>query len=235
MSLKILIVEDEMIIAEDMKEMLMELGYTIDAIANNYEDALNELKTQEIDIALIDINLNNQKDGIDLVEYINENYSIPTIYVSSNSDKATIEKAKKFKSNGFVVKPFSKEDLYTSIELAISNFITSPIAKNKTKEHLFIKDKDMFVKVSLDDILWLKSEQNYTEIITPQKRFLVRGTIKDTLDQLDHRFIRIQKSYVVNFEKITAINSSNVIINQQELPIGKIYKEEILQKINTLK
>jgi two-component system response regulator LytT len=233
MKLKILIVEDEMIIAEDMKEMLTELGYDVKSIANNYEDALNELKTQEIDIALIDINLNNQKDGIDLVEYINENYSIPTIYVSSNSDKATIEKAKKFKSNGFVVKPFSKEDLYTSIEVAISNFIVAP--KEKKKEHLFIKDKDLFVKVSLSEILWLKSDQNYTEVITPQKRYLLRGTIKDTLDQLDNRFIRIQKSYVVNFEKITAINSARVIINEQEIPIGKIYKEEVLHKINTLK
>lgn len=235
MSLNILIVEDEMIIAEDMKEMLTELGYNAKSIANNYEDALTGLRTQEIDIALIDINLNDQKDGIDLVEYIHQNYSIPTIYVSSNSDKATIEKAKKFKSNGFVVKPFSKDDLYTSIELAISNYIATPSTKNKTKEHLFIKDKDMFVKVSLDDILWLKSDQNYTEVITSQKRFLVRGTIKDTLDQLDHRFIRIQKSYVVNFEKITAINAAHVIINQHELPIGKMYKEEVLQKIKTLK
>jgi len=235
MGLKILIVEDEMIIAEDMKEMLMELGYTVNAIANNYEDALISLKNNPIDVALVDINLNDKKDGIDLVEFIHDNFSIPTIYVSSNSDKTTIEKAKKFKSNGFVVKPFSKEDLYTSIELAISNYITSPIAKNKTKEYLFIKDKDMFMKVSLDDILWLKSDQNYTEVFTLQKRFLVRGTIKDTLDQLDHRFIRIQKSYVVNFEKITAINSANVVINQQELPIGKMYKEEVLQKISTLK
>lgn len=231
MGLKVLIVEDEMIIAEDMKEMLMELGYSVNAIANNYAEAIETLKNNEIDIVLVDINLNDRKDGIDLVQFIHEHYSLPTIYVSSNSDKATIEKAKKFKSNGFVVKPFSKEDLFTSIELAISNFMATP----KTKEYLFIKNKDMFVKVSLDEMLWLKSDQNYTEVITPKKKYLVRGTVKETLDQLDHRFIRIHKSYVVNFEKITAINSISVMINQQELPIGKLYKEEVLLKINTSK
>jgi len=124
--IRILIVEDNVIIADDMQSMLEEIGYEIVDNVIVYEQAEEVLKTQEVDLVLIDIILASDKTGIDLGKHIRENYDIPFIFVTSNSDRATVENAKTVKPNGYLVKPFEQQDLYTSIEIALSNFIHSP-------------------------------------------------------------------------------------------------------------
>ena len=120
--IKILIVEDNVIIADDMQSMLEEIGYEIVDNVIVYEQAVEVLKSQEVDLVLIDIILASDKTGIDLGKHIRDNYNIPFIFVTSNSDRATVENAKTVKPNGYLVKPFEQQDLYTSIEIALSNF-----------------------------------------------------------------------------------------------------------------
>lgn len=233
--LKILIVEDEVIIAEDMKQMLEKLGYNVIGIAFDYNEAIDVLNEKKPDLALIDINLGGTKDGIDLADFINKNYSIPLIFATSNVDPLTLAKVKRTISHGYLLKPFTPDDLYTSIEIGIGNFHNNKTENQKPKDSIFIKQQELYIKININDIFWLKSDRNYTEINTINKMYLVRGTVKDTLDELDQRFIRIHKTFVVNIEKIDALGPNYIIINKQELPIGKIYKEELMSKIRTLK
>lgn len=235
MQIRILIVEDESIIAEDMSQMLKKLGYTISGTAYSYNEAIQLLNKNETDLVLVDINLSDSKDGIDLAEQINKHYNLPLIFVTSSADPITLNKAKKTVSNGYVLKPFTSDDLYAAIEMAISNFQTKEVNQQKLKDALFIKDDELFVKVLTNEILWLKSDKNYTEVNTPNKQYVVRGSIKETLGELDNRFIRIHKSYVVNLNKIEALGASYVFINKTEIPIGKNYKDELIGKINMLK
>ncbi|MGB7392965.1 MAG: response regulator, partial [Pricia sp.] len=123
--IKILIVEDNVIIADDMQSMLEEIGYEIVDNVIVYEQAEEVLKNQQVDLVLIDIILASDKTGIDLGKHIRANYDIPFIFVTSNSDRATVENAKSVKPNGYLVKPFEQQDLYTSIEIALSNFSSS--------------------------------------------------------------------------------------------------------------
>ena len=120
--IKILIVEDNVIIADDMQSMLEEIGYEIVDNVIVFEQAVEVLKTKEVDLVLIDIILASDKTGIDLGKHIRDNYNIPFIFVTSNSDRATVENAKTVKPNGYLVEPFEQQDLYTSIEIALSNF-----------------------------------------------------------------------------------------------------------------
>ena len=122
-SIKIIIVEDELIIAEDMKEMLLNMQYEVIGIANGCDEAEQILSRDIPDIALIDINLRGDEDGISLAMSIRKRYDIPIIFITSFSDKATVERAKQVKPNGYIVKPFEKEDLYTTIEIALDNVI----------------------------------------------------------------------------------------------------------------
>ena len=119
--MKILIVEDEPLIAEDIAEILQKNEFQVTNIAYNKEDALEELRENLPDMVLLDINLNNRLDGIDIAVNIQSHYQIPFIYITSYSDKNTLEKAKRTEPSGYIVKPFNEAGLCSSIEIAYYN------------------------------------------------------------------------------------------------------------------
>jgi DNA-binding NarL/FixJ family response regulator len=119
--IKILIVEDEPLIAKNIGMYLNNNNYEVSAIAYDADEALHHLKRQPPDFAILDINLEGERDGIQIAEYINQNNFIPFIYLTSYSDKDTIERAKKTNPAGYIVKPFNEKTLYATIEIALAN------------------------------------------------------------------------------------------------------------------
>lgn len=247
--IKILIVEDNVIIADDMQSMLEEIGYEIVDNVIVYEQAVEVLRTQEVDLVLIDIILASDKTGIDLGKHIRDNYDIPFIFVTSNSDRATVENAKTVKPNGYLVKPFEQQDLYTSIEIALSNFTHSDrsnrsegfedsgdsVASNALlKDSIFVKKQHLYYRIQFDDIQFIKADNVYLEVNTKDKKFLVRSPLKDYLEKLPKKkFFRAHKSYIVNVDHIDAINSKDILINNTLIPISKDFKEFIISAMNS--
>ena len=238
MGIRVLVVEDEYIIAEDMLETLQELGYAVAGHASAYNEALKMLDTLDLDIALVDINLGEEKDGIDLGTVIREKYQLPFIFITSHADKTTVEKAKHLKPNGYLVKPFDKNDLYTGIEIALANFSKKPATSAsggetpEAADTVFIKDGTSFVKLKHQDILYIKSDANYVSIITTQKKHLIRKTLKEFGATLpSEQFLQVHKSYIINISCIDSLHSDHVIIRKQEVPIGREFKESLLKKV----
>jgi len=120
--IKILIVEDEPIIAEDISSALEKNEYKVSAIVYDMEEALIELSRNTPDLALLDINLNGAQEGIDIADKIAKEYHIPFVFLTSYSDKGTLEKAKHTEPSGYIVKPFSEAGLYSTIEIALYNY-----------------------------------------------------------------------------------------------------------------
>lgn len=118
---KVLIVEDEPIIAEDIATSLMNNDFDLAGIAYNKEDALLELKKNNADIVLLDINLNGGEEGIEIAEEINKTYHLPFIFLTSYSDKSTLLHAKNSQPAGYIVKPFTDAGLYACLEIALFN------------------------------------------------------------------------------------------------------------------
>ncbi len=247
--IRILIVEDNVIIADDMQSMLEEIGYEIVDNVIVYEQAVEVLKTQQVDLVLIDIILASDKTGIDLGKHIRENYDIPFIFVTSNSDRATVENAKMVKPNGYLVKPFEQQDLYTSIEIALSNFTYGtgeeknnampteddvPMSNSVLKDSIFVKKQHLYYRIQFGDIQFIKADNVYLEVNTVDKKFLVRSPLKDYLEKLPkHKFYRAHKSYIVNVDHIDAINSKDIMINNNLIPISKDFKEFIISAMNS--
>ncbi|WP_335965326.1 response regulator [Galbibacter sp. PAP.153] len=249
--IKILIVEDNVIIADDMQSMLEDIGYEIVANVVDYESAVEALSSQDIDLALVDIVLASKKTGIDLGKHIRQNYNIPFIFVTSNSDKATVENAKSVKPNGYLVKPFEQQDLFTSIEIALSNFNdeTSVITERSAVEEeddgkmvsnsvlrnsIFVKKNQHYYRIPFDDIHYVKADNVYLEVYTEDKTFLVRSALKDYLVKLPSKqFYRAHKSYIVNIDQIEAINTKDIMINGKNIPISKEFREFILSNMNS--
>ncbi len=239
---KILIVEDELIIAEDVKNMLIHMEYEVVDVAMDYDEAIAILETQKPDLILLDVNLNSHKDGIDLAELINEKYKIPFIFTTSYSDSFTLNRAKNTHPINYLVKPFKKEQLFSTIEMALyslSQENSTTIATDNDaliiKDALFIKDKFKYTKLNISDILWIKSDGNYLEIQTTKKEELIRATLTNFIERLNSDlFFRTHKSYIVNLDYLSKIETNYVTIVASKIPITKNYYDELVKKLNVV-
>ena len=117
--LKILIVEDEPIVALDIERTLVNLGYSITDSVANYDDAMSSVSSDTPDIIFMDINLADSKSGIEIVKEIKKTNDIPIIYLTAFSDDETMQEAIQTNPVNYLLKPFKREDLKSSILLSI--------------------------------------------------------------------------------------------------------------------
>ena len=116
---KILIVEDDDIIARVEDWRLKNLGYMVCGRATNGAEAMELMANKKPDVVLMDINIKGEIDGIETARMIKKEFNIPVIYVTSHSDGATLVRAKETKPDGFILKPFEDNDLRIAIQLAL--------------------------------------------------------------------------------------------------------------------
>lgn len=117
---KILIVDGERIIAEDIRKSLESFGHTVLAVVLSGEEALKEAEEQKPDLVLTEITLRGELDGIETAKQIRSNLNVPVVYLTALSDKKTVERVRKFKPSGYVLKPFKEKELQVIIENALS-------------------------------------------------------------------------------------------------------------------
>ncbi|MBK8641937.1 MAG: response regulator transcription factor [Saprospiraceae bacterium] len=127
---RVLIVEDEPLIAENLAMYLNNNDYEVAGIAYDFEEGMLSLKEGKPDIVLLDINLEGKQDGIDLGKYIHEKLGIPFVFLSSYSDKNTLDRAKQVQPSGYLVKPFHEKTLLTTLEISLANFAGFSNPKN---------------------------------------------------------------------------------------------------------
>jgi len=119
---KILIVEDDGLISEDISSLLMSNGYTIAGVAHNGTQATDMLLNRKPNFALLDVNLGVGMTGIDVAKVINETYQIPFVFLTSYDDEATLKAAQEYSPYGYIVKPFQDRTLLTTIKMALFNY-----------------------------------------------------------------------------------------------------------------
>lgn len=119
---KILVVEDEPLIALNLQSELEKEGYEVIIDCFTVDQALLLIKKEQPNLVLIDINLNDEKTGIDLGEILLEENEIPFVYLTSYSDKLTLEKVRETRPYGYLVKPFNAENLIAAVFVILSNF-----------------------------------------------------------------------------------------------------------------
>ncbi|MTI33640.1 LytR/AlgR family response regulator transcription factor [Xanthovirga aplysinae] len=238
-NLKVLIVEDELIIAEDMQMMLEQLGYSVTGIAISYTEAIKILEFELPDIVMVDINLKGKETGIDLARTINERFEIPFIFITSNMDRMTIDEAKLTQPSSYLLKPFKAQHLYAAIEVALSNTSEGQKQENKEpdenahliKDSLFVKKNHHFVKIKIEDIYYIKADGNYLEIICEEEKFLIRSTLKNFMNRLPvSDFFQTHKSYIVNLNFVEALSSNYVLILEEEVPLSRNSREMLLER-----
>ncbi|MCO4780188.1 MAG: response regulator transcription factor [Flavobacteriaceae bacterium] len=245
--LEILIVEDNLVVVDSVVRMLSKLGYDKVKSVTDYNAAVKILSLKKTHLVLIDILLSGEETGIELGGYIRENINIPFIFITSNSDRATVADPKKVTPNGYLVKPFEKEDLFTAIEIALFNF-REQLSTSKERnvldsdtdttailsDSIFIKKQHIYHRISFSEILYIKADNVYLEVYTPDKIFVVRSSLKEYYTKLPSKFFyKAHKSYIVNIEHINSINAKDVIIGQKKIPITKDFKDFLIKTMNS--
>lgn len=240
MKTKILIVEDEMLIAANISLDLSNLGYEVTGILPRAEEALVHIEQNKPDILLLDIQLKGKMDGIGLAHKVKETSGIPIIFLTANSDEKHFALAKETKPEAFISKPFKKLDLQRAIELVESKLSDEKaLIESKSfevlKDFIFVRDHEKMIKVAIANINYIEAERNYCRIFCKDKEHLLVMTLKDMEAKLpSHPFIRIHRSYIVNLGNIDEVTNQNVSIAGETLPVSKAFKDELLQRLRLI-
>ncbi|MBL7717295.1 MAG: LytTR family transcriptional regulator DNA-binding domain-containing protein [Flavipsychrobacter sp.] len=232
---RIAIVEDELIIADSIRSVLVRMNYQVAEPCINYNEAIRMLQSNPPHLLLLDINLGSHSpSGIEVGRYIRQHMNLPFIFLTANSDMKTVEEAKTVRPNAFLVKPFAPDELQAAIEIAMHNFYAQqgPVQPGSGKDFLFVKDGTELHKLHFSEILYLESDHVYVSLHTATRRYLVRTSLQNYIEQLDKDlFLRIHRSYVVNLSKIDKVLGSQVQIGSRNLPVSKSYRDALLSRL----
>jgi DNA-binding LytR/AlgR family response regulator len=244
-SVKILVVEDEMIIGAKISMQLATLGYEVTGILPRGEEAILHVEENKPDIVLLDINLKGKLDGIETASQLQLKNNTPIIYLTANSDEATFNRAKSTRPFAFISKPFKQLDLQRAIELTISRMAeneTGRTAEANSEEQpfilsdrIFVRHKEKMVKIMLSDILYIEADRNYSRIFTHTKEYLLSITLKTIEERLPIQlFQRIHRSYLINILHVDEVAESHAMIAQKAIPLGSGMREGLMKRVQTL-
>jgi len=226
--LRILIVEDEVLIADNIQRHLRKQGYEPVGHAISYEEAIERYQKLQPDLCLIDIRLSGPKTGIDFAHFLRQQAEDALfIFLTSQIDRKHLEAAKSTFPAGYLSKPVQPNSLYTTIEIAMSNYQ----AQAEEKETIRFYNGRQYYQVPVEDILYLRSDHNYVHIeLANQETVLQRSSLRETLDQLpDGLFVQTHRSYAVNLDKVTRWDNEQLYIQDDAIPISRGRRREVIQ------
>lgn len=230
MEKKILVVEDEPLIARDLSFILGDIGIKQIQMALSYEEALDRLKKDTFDLILLDINLSSEKDGVDLAHHINKTCQTPFIFITSYYNASTVERAKVTQPLGYLLKPFNANDIRINVEMALYK---ADHAKENTA--IYLREQSGTVHLELHEIKYLEAQDNYTKIVCQNREIIASQTLKVVLSKLPASdFVRTHKSYAVRVDYIDMIKGGYVFIEEDKVPIGRSYKSDFQARITIL-
>lgn len=239
-TLKIGLVEDEALIADNISEMLTGYGYEVTAAARKYSEAIDMIEEEEPDLLLIDVRIIGKLDGIDVAQTVQEKYSMPYIFLTANSDFDTISRAKALRPSAFLTKPVTAPQLYAAVEMAIAAFSTQQdtanISEQKKSEFLFVKEGPGFHKLAYDEIAYAESVENYVRLyLTNGKSVLMRSTFTDFLEEhAGTGLVKIHRRYAIAPKAVRNVLSDDVILtidadNSATLPVSRSCRDALLK------
>ncbi len=245
---KILIVEDEILVATDIEESLESLGYTVQNIVDTGEKAIEAVEKELPDLVLMDINLKGEMTGIEAAKTITKKHDVPIIYLTANTDIDTVNKAKVALPYGYVIKPFTDKDLQTNIEIAIfkfgndlklkmesEQFNTFFDLKDHAKNQIIVHGSQGLEKINIDEVYFIEKGKDETTIHLMEDEVITKKAFPEIVDLFPKRnFIQVSEHFVINTLKVFAVKFPEVIIadKMSVISVDEEYKE-IIKSINS--
>lgn len=225
--LRVLLVEDEILIADNIKRYLSKNGFDVIGIAINFEEAEQLYCSENPDIVLLDIKLSGSRTGIDFGHFIRErDPDKPFIYLTSQLDQHNIEKAKATLPSAYLAKPIQKDSLRATMEIVMHKLS----AEQKEIKSIPLYDGAQNHIVAIQDILYIEADHVYLKVnLSNNKQVIHRNTLKDFLDQLPStQFVQTHRSFVINVNKVDSWSISEIKIDKESIPISRSRKDAVL-------
>lgn len=242
--IKVLLIEDDWIIAKEISYSLQDLGLDVVGAFDTGEEGLKKVQELSPDIVLLDIDLSSEMSGIEVGRKLKEVNGPPFIFLTALANSETIYRAKLVEPYAYLVKPVNGESLFATIEITMHNArkrtteapASLPLQGNlKIEDGLFVKANKRLEKILLQDILWVEAHDIYAMIKTQAGQYLLSNSLKTVEDRFPaDKFIRVHRSYLVHINKIDAIEQNELVINGQHIPVGKTYRDELMKRLSIL-
>lgn len=224
--IKVVICEDEVLIAEHLRTIVSSFGCDVVGVAYGFNESLELIENSNPDLALLDIRMDGPYDGIQIGQFIRQNYNFPFIYITAFSDKALVDKALEVNPYGYIVKPFEKMEIYSAIKIALDKQSVL-----KQERYTIIKDGYKEIKLYHDHIRYIKCDNIYIEIYTPTNKYVVRNSLENFLSELDDiSFRKCHRSFCVNMKFVKQLNSNSLVVDDCQIPVSRKYGS-MLKKI----
>lgn len=193
-------------------------------------EAANFLQQNQVDLLFLDIEMPHMS-GMELIKSLQVKPQV--IFITSRSDYAV--EAFEYNVTDYLVKPITYARFLKAVTKAKEGFDTQQPLQLHSKD-LYIKSDSKIVKINLKDLLYVEALADYVMIYTASgNRHVVHSTMKGVEKKLNSgEFVRVHRSFIVNIEKIEAIEDLSIIINKKLIPIGASYKDNFLKKLNIL-
>ena len=236
----ILIVEDEPLFASKMEMQIDKLEHTCVGCVDNSTDALRLIENTPVTLILMDINIQGDYDGIELAHQIQSTRDIAILFVTSNHDDLSFNRATRNGAAGFITKPFTDIQLQRAIQMALKqkgNRINEASEELNQVENgsLFVRKNKEIIKIKIEDIFYLEADGRYCSIYTKSEKYLVRQTLKGLAEKLaSSSFIQCHRSYVVNITKIKSVNMEDdiIILEERSVPLSRREKDKLLERLD---
>lgn len=243
--IKVLLVEDDWIIAKEITYTLQDMGMEVAGCFDSGEEGYRQIKALMPDLVILDIDLSGEMTGIDLATKLKQEGNIPFIFLTALADLQTVEKAKLAEPYAFLVKPVAKETLYSTIEITMHNAArrSADITASATSisdnldidDSIFVKNKKRLEKILLKEILWVEAHDIYAMVKTASSQYLLSHSLKVVEEKFPAtHFIRVHRSFIINKEKIEAIEENSLIIAGTAIPVGKTYRDGLMKQLSIL-
>ena len=241
--LKILIIEDEVMTAVDIKETLEKAGHIITAIARNADEAFASLKKQLPDLAIIDIILRaSTNDGIQIAAELTKMHPMPIIYLTANSENQTFQRAKDTSPAAYLLKPFRHNELALQVELAYHNY-TANVSSNPNPinaETIFLPFDKGLKKLIKQDVLYLKADGSYVKVylVDEANPYLFSMNLGHLAQYFSSpNFFRLSRSLMINLNYIERIERDHIYMRSHEsaIQIPEGNKTELMKKLAVIR
>lgn len=248
---KILIVEDEAMVAQHLAEVLRNAGYIVTACVDNSEDAVRSALDDTPDLAFVDIHILGKDDGIVTAAKLKQINDILIIFLTNLNDRETINRAIDIRPASYLLKPFNAMEVFANISIALSNAAEKREAKLKDqadanaqegvevlKDKFFIRHNGgPFMKYDISDIVYLEADRSYSKIHMLGGAVILYTTSMKILEtKLKHPYlVRVNRSYIVNVAHIEGVKGNVLIVHGQEMTISPEYDSALRQYLKIVR
>ncbi|GLU54794.1 response regulator transcription factor [Dyadobacter frigoris] len=242
---KILIVEDDALMAENVMQSLTREGYIISGVARNLLSAVEVMKKNPADIALIDITLDGPEDGVLTARELTKIKWIPIIYVTGDEHMAAVERSMDTNPAAFLKKPLRMKELIVQIDLALHNFNKGNFSNpSKLRSgHVLLRTFSGQINVKQDEIVYIQAERSNSRLfltkggfsriyqLKPYQYVSLTENMGFVYGQLSFNFHRLSRSLVINLDLIDRIDTSELVIAGHVITIPDGAKRALLNRL----